>query len=257
MSFPSLYRVCSQMRPVCQIQQKVFSISQTASLCCGNQAIQQYHNRSRSISTCSQLNQITKTTGAEYLYEKKSPWLKSLIKKLGWKFLYKGKFSMLGYQMYESIIKNVNYLQFFKDFEMEDTFHSWFLVVELHVWMMSVRVMRDEEFGKVVRDGIIQTMWSDIEERSQHLTRAQVQELSDEFRAAFLNYDEGILGDDKVLAGAVWRRFFCKNCDNPELIERLVHYIRHQISVLDHTSNKDLFVEQKPVLISLSDVPMP
>lgn len=78
------------MRPVCQIQQKVFSISQTASLCCGNQAIQQYHNRSRSISTCSQLNQITKTTGAEYLYEKKSPWLKSLIKKLGWKFLYKG-----------------------------------------------------------------------------------------------------------------------------------------------------------------------
>lgn len=62
----------------------------------------------------------------------------------------------------------------FIDFEMEDTFHSWFLVVELHVWMMSVRVMRDEEFGKVVRDGIIQTMWSDIEERSQHLTVSHI-----------------------------------------------------------------------------------
>lgn len=58
----------------------------------------------------------------------------------------------------------------FADFEMEDTFHSWFLIVELHVWMLSVRVMRDEEYGRVVRDGLISTMWSDVDERSQHMT---------------------------------------------------------------------------------------
>lgn len=256
----SQIRLCSQLRPASYLC-KVISV--TPPLCCENQTMQQFYKINRNINTFHQLNQITKTTGAEYLYEKKSPWVKSLVKKLGWKFIYKGKFSMLGFELYESLIKDIDYLQFFKDFEMEDTFHSWFLIVELHVWMLSVRVMRDEEYGRVVRDGLISTMWSDVDERSQHMTilkstqTAQVRELSEEFRAAFLNYDEGILGDDKVLAGAVWRRFFCKNCDNAWHIERLVHYIRHQISMLDHTSNKDIFVEKKLKLITLTDIPIP
>uniref|UniRef100_A0A8D9BS58 Ubiquinol-cytochrome-c reductase complex assembly factor 1 n=3 Tax=Cacopsylla melanoneura TaxID=428564 RepID=A0A8D9BS58_9HEMI len=259
MNLSSLCRVYSQMRPACYIKHLVV-LNQRPSLCYSSHLVQQYYDPSRGITTCNQFNQLTKTTGAEYLSENKSPWIKSIIKKLGWKFVIKGKFSMMGYELYESLLKNMDYLQFFKDFEMDDTFHSWFLVVELHVWMLSVRVMRDEEFGKTVRDAIIQTMWSDVVERSQHMTvlqstqTAQVKELSEEFRAAMINYDEGIQSDDKVLAGAIWRRFFCKNCDNPLLIERLVHYVRRQVYELEHTSNKALFMEKKLKLVNLADV---
>lgn len=56
-------------------------------------------------------------------------------------------------------------------------------------------------------------------------------ELSEQFQAALVAYDEG-LSDDKVLAAAVWRRFYTLADDvKPEHIERLVHFIRHQVNV--------------------------
>lgn len=61
--------------------------------------------------------------------------------------------------------------------------------------------------------------------------RAQIKVLSEEFQAALLGYDEGLLSDDIVLAGALWRRFFSKECNDPELVELLVKYVRKQVSL--------------------------
>lgn len=44
-----------------------------------------------------------------------------------------------------------------------------------------------------------------------------------------IGYDEGILSEDKVLAGALWRRFFCLECNNPEHLEKLLIYVRKQV----------------------------
>ena len=55
--------------------------------------------------------------------------------------------------------------------------------------------------------------------------------MSEQFQAALIGYDEGLLLDDKVLAGALWRRFFQRNCKDPEHLERLVHYIRKQVTI--------------------------
>ena len=60
--------------------------------------------------------------------------------------------------------------------------------------------------------------------------RDQVNDLSEHFQAALLTYDEGILRDDKVLASALWRRFFSKQCYEAEQIERMVQYVRKQVS---------------------------
>ena len=60
--------------------------------------------------------------------------------------------------------------------------------------------------------------------------RNQVEELSYQFNAAIIGYDEGILSDDKVLAAAIWRRFFQCEGKNPEHLETLVYYVRKQVT---------------------------
>lgn len=58
----------------------------------------------------------------------------------------------------------------------------------------------------------------------------QVLVLGDQFQAALVAYDEGLLSNDKVLASALWRRFFDRSCDKPERLETMVKYIRQQVS---------------------------
>lgn len=61
------------------------------------------------------------------------------------------------------------------------------------------------------------------------VSRKQVTELSEQFQAALVAYDEG-LSDDRVLASAVWRRLFNLDKDtDAENIEKVVHFIRHQV----------------------------
>ncbi|MEE6509976.1 hypothetical protein FKM82_028641 [Ascaphus truei] len=49
------------------------------------------------------------------------------------------------------------------------------------------------------------------------------------FYAAIFGYDEGILSDDHVLAAALWRNLFNKQCDDPRQLELIVEYVRKQI----------------------------
>lgn len=52
---------------------------------------------------------------------------------------------------------------------MPDTFYSWFLITELHVWMLMVRFMAEGSYGKVVRNNIVEAMWTDITVRINKL----------------------------------------------------------------------------------------
>lgn len=57
-------------------------------------------------------------------------------------------------------------------------------------------------------------------------------ELSYQFNAAIIGYDEGIMSDDKLLASALWRRFFVYECNNPEHLEKLLIYVRKQEMII-------------------------
>jgi len=52
---------------------------------------------------------------------------------------------------------------------MPDTFYSWFLVTELHVWMLMVRTMAEGEEGRYVRNNIVEAMWEDVITRVKKL----------------------------------------------------------------------------------------
>lgn len=55
------------------------------------------------------------------------------------------------------------------DFNMADTFFSWFLVTELHLWMIMVRYMAEGNAGKLVRNNAVATLWEDTTARVQNL----------------------------------------------------------------------------------------
>lgn len=123
------------------------------------------------------------------------------------------------------------------------------------MWMLLVRAMAEGsekgENGRFLRNCIVEAMWADVNTRAKKLdpqnpsgARKHIEVLSQQFQAALINYDEGLMGDDMVLAGALWRRFFEKECPNFEMLEILVKYVREHVRMLDALPNEN-FV-QKP-----------
>ncbi|KOC66746.1 Ubiquinol-cytochrome c reductase complex chaperone CBP3 like protein, partial [Habropoda laboriosa] len=170
-----------------------------------------------------------------------------IFKKLSHRYdLYIKKY--VSYHLYGDIPDQLNYSVFFKGFNMPDTFYSWFLITELHVWLLMVRFMAEGERGKIVIKNIVEAMWHDVVLRADLLgpipgkvKRKTITELSHQFNAALIGYDEGIMSDDKVLAGALWRRFFRLECNNPEHLETLVIYVRKQTNIFDKIPSDKVF----------------
>lgn len=147
---------------------------------------------------------------------------------------------------------------------MKDAFNSWFLVTELHVWLLSCRVMQEgpnsNEDGRFLRNCIVEAMWSDVQIRSKKLgsdnpsfTRQQVTILSEQFQASLISYDEGLSFDDKVLASALWRRFFESQCDDFTKLEMLVRYVRRTAQMFDNISREQLLTNPKINWLPLRD----
>ena len=127
-------------------------------------------------------------------------------------FLSREKFDLKirGAFLYEGIVDNLDYQKFYEEFEMQDTFFSWFLVTELHVWMLMLRAMQEGDKGMELRNFIVQSMWNDINIRSKKLGSAkssvlknQLQDMGNQSNGAILGYDEGILSTDIVFAGHI------------------------------------------------------
>ncbi|XP_070163191.1 ubiquinol-cytochrome-c reductase complex assembly factor 1 isoform X2 [Polyergus mexicanus] len=163
--------------------------------------------------------------------------IERMLKKIGILDIQKYRYMAVGNQVYENVLAQIDYPFFYKHFNMADSFFSWFLVTELHVWMIIVRYMAEGNAGKLVRKSIIATLWEDTSARAENL-----------------GYDEGIQSDDKILAGALWRRFFHLECNNPEHIETLIIYVRKQICLFDNLPSHEIL--KKPILklIDIKDV---
>ncbi|XP_011253957.1 ubiquinol-cytochrome-c reductase complex assembly factor 1 isoform X3 [Camponotus floridanus] len=190
--------------------------------------------------------------------------IERMLKKIGILDVQKYRYMALGSLVYEHVMAQVDYPFFYKHFNMADTFFSWFLVTELHLWMIMVRYMAEGNAGRLVRNSAVNSLWEDTKARAMNLGKIreklrnkQIQELSQQFNAAIIGYDEGIQSNDKVLAAALWRRFFHLECNNPEHVETLIIYVRKQISLFDNLPSHEIL--RKPVLklIDIKDICKP
>lgn len=163
--------------------------------------------------------------------------------------------------VYEQLRDEVSVPEFFEEFEMPDTFASWFVVMELHVYILAARVFKRDSVGLHARDMLTDCFWEDVQYRCSRLGDAalahrkkQLCMLGMQFQAAFYGYDEGVQSNDKVLAAIVWRRFFGFQCDDAEKIERLVKYIRIQLDYLNSLTFEDIVFNQQVLTIPLREV---
>ncbi|KAH8232709.1 hypothetical protein KR038_000457 [Drosophila bunnanda] len=188
--------------------------------------------------------------------------LKRVLTKVGFTPNTKARLKVSSHLLYESVADKINYVVFFRDFNLPNTFNSWFLVTELHVWLLLMRSMAEGsetgEDGRFLRNCIVEAMWGDVNTRAKKLgahnpsrTRQQIETLSEQFQAALIAYDEGIMSDDRVLASALWRRFFEMNCEDYAQIERLVKYVRQQAAMLDSLPRDQFIVKPKVAWLDL------
>ncbi|KAJ2952139.1 hypothetical protein O0L34_g4418 [Tuta absoluta] len=197
-------------------------------------------------------------------------YVKKFMKAVGWMDHNRTRLKLTGYFLYECVPDKVEYHEWFTKLDLPDTFASWFIVTELHVWLLLVRYMAEDcssatsdktkyvkGDGHFVRNCIIEALWADVANRIKLLeganpaiARKQVSELSEQFQAALVAYDEG-LSDDKILASTIWRRFFSLEPEtDPESIATIIHFIRHQMAELDKIPSEKL--KKKPDITWLS-----
>lgn len=145
-----------------------------------------------------------------------------------------------GITMYACCTESVNAIEMIQELDLPDTLNSWFLITELHIWLCMVRLLPENEEGDAVLYQLLNSLWMDVEKRvlsisSPLLKKKALKHFYGHIHNAVLEYDEGLLGDDKELAGSIWRILYNmdENAD-PEKIALMVNYIRKQVAYLDN-----------------------
>ncbi|KAI8867890.1 hypothetical protein GQ42DRAFT_164508 [Ramicandelaber brevisporus] len=136
-----------------------------------------------------------------------------------------------------------------------DTFHSWFIISHLHMWMMMVR-LRIEPEGKALNQEIVNALFGVLEDkmRDAGVTSTSIidrtsRDLLQVHGGCILAYDEALTrGSDSILATALWRNLYgCaglegapKDANTPEkcnvqMLADLVKYVRVQMANLEKT----------------------
>jgi len=169
------------------------------------------------------------------------------------------KLKASGYILVTHCTQRIDVTGFFETFDMPDTFYSWFLVVELHIWLVGARLMSEGDSGRVVRNAMVEALWLDCDNRAKAIgdmassARSRtIAGIAEEFQAALFIYDEGLLGNDMQLANALWRRFFLSMKEleddtaplpDPEKLLLLVNYVRRLANVLENADAVDIIVK--------------
>jgi len=151
---------------------------------------------------------------------------------------------------------DVDFLRFLKTFNMTDTLGTWFMITGLHVWFVLLRLRQEpdaeSEGFENFRDAFLDVLWMDAKKRleliSKHniyMTRGTIKDEMARYYAylttSMIELDEGIMSDDKVLAGALWRLFYkTQQVDDVVALNRLVRYVRAQVYHLNRRTIEDI-----------------
>ena len=175
------------------------------------------------------------------------------------------------YWMYEDFADRINYSQFFELCKLPDTFQSWYLVTELHMWMLMVRLQPERDEGLLARDVLVRAMWEDIDKRATKLSGGSVDKkteymnIFEQMRASILIYDDGLCGSDTILANALCLRLlnhiFLKEMQgvpvkesqnfDPRILEVLIKYVRENIEMLDNINRERILTKAQIIWLPL------
>lgn len=154
--------------------------------------------------------------------------------------------SVCGENLYILCAEYPEFSEFVRVLRLPDTYQSWLSITFLHAWLCMVRIRREGDDGRIVRDVFFKTLFDDVERRTRGFSLADKERdigiVQKQFYGALFGYDEALLSeDDRVLAGTLWRDFFHMQPDTrPEDLECMVAYTRKQLPYLDEQSSDQI-----------------
>jgi len=142
-----------------------------------------------------------------------------------------------GNHLYICCTDFIDFPHFITETGLPDVFNSWFVLLQLHMWIVYVKIAQMGPEGFLLKDYMYIQMWTDVEKRLKSLEDMNVIKLSKTkktyysiFLQSILYYDEGLQSSDKVLASNLWTTLYENNPDvQPEKLEMLVQYVRKNV----------------------------
>ncbi|CAI4221545.1 unnamed protein product [Auanema sp. JU1783] len=157
-------------------------------------------------------------------------------------------------KLYFDCANNYNYDKLCQTFGLPDYMSSWFKLTLLHTWMVLMRlhISLDAEAYLRIQRGILSSLWFDVDQRLEIVgkeinqvlsSKSDIQRMHGLHLQTFLEYDEGFLHDDRVLAAAIWRCLYLERECDPIHVLRVVSYIRSSMAWLDSMDLNDILVD--------------
>uniref|UniRef100_A0A915B922 Ubiquinol-cytochrome c chaperone domain-containing protein n=2 Tax=Parascaris univalens TaxID=6257 RepID=A0A915B922_PARUN len=157
-------------------------------------------------------------------------------------------------QLYYDCANNYPYIKLCEAFGLPDYVSTWFKLTLMHIWMVLMRlhVSLEAEAYLRLRNGLLATMWLDVDKRLEIIgeeirqtltTYSDVKHMHGLHLQTLLEYDEGFLSEDTVLAGAVWRCLYLQRTCDPIHVSRVILYMRSTVAYLDTLDLNDILVD--------------
>ncbi|XP_059140747.1 ubiquinol-cytochrome-c reductase complex assembly factor 1-like isoform X2 [Physella acuta] len=154
----------------------------------------------------------------------------------------KRRLMMSGLNLYVCCTDFLDFKDYVEAFSIPDTFTSWFLLLQLHLWMVNVKVTQLGKEGFILKESMYRAMWIDVEKRLntfKDLTGGEKRKAMDDYYsfmiASILYYDKGIMGSDKVLANSLWIQLYGQDPGVKfDKLQLVVDYVRKQVYHHDH-----------------------
>ncbi|XP_060081891.1 ubiquinol-cytochrome-c reductase complex assembly factor 1-like [Ylistrum balloti] len=113
------------------------------------------------------------------------------------------KLELSAYRSWLCITELVDHDAFCEILDLPDTFNTWFLINELHLWIILTRLSFEGVEGRYFRNVLVSLMWKDTELRMKEVETVSFNERKEfldqmkfHLQNAFLFYDEVIIKDE-------------------------------------------------------------
>ncbi|XP_035828557.1 ubiquinol-cytochrome-c reductase complex assembly factor 1 isoform X2 [Aplysia californica] len=151
------------------------------------------------------------------------------------------RLKLSGYNLYVCCTDFIDFPEFVKETGIPDTFNSWFSLLQLHLWLVYVKLSQMGPEGFLLKNHMYSSMWHGVEKRLEKFEdmlgserRKAVKNFYSMMVLSIMHYDEAILSSDKLLANALWLQLFGQDADvAPDKLALMVEYIRKQVQYHD------------------------
>uniref|UniRef100_A0A158P6H9 Ubiq_cyt_C_chap domain-containing protein n=1 Tax=Angiostrongylus cantonensis TaxID=6313 RepID=A0A158P6H9_ANGCA len=156
-------------------------------------------------------------------------------------------------QLYYDCANKYDYEKLCEAFGLPDYMSSWYKLTLLHCWMLLMRmhIALDGRAYLRLKRSMLSTLWFDVDSRLKIVgtelkqtlnTKSDILNMHGLHLQTFLEYDEGFLANDRLLAAALWRCLYLSRTFDPVHVLSAIVYIRSTLAWLDSMDIDDIIV---------------